>query len=352
VPPEVKCSNQACPVVETGKCLEGFSVEKCPHATGLADTGASSPGAPEPPDPALASVEIPADSAAGKAKDDIILPKAECLDISGASRVLRFATSRTAAIVGPTSAGKTSLIASLCELFQKRPVGNFAFAASRTLIAFEQACHHARAVSGRSSPQTEHTSLGSGVGFYHLGLRNTNDAMLLHLLLSDRNGEDYRSVSDDPSNAALFVEVKRADCITMLLDGQRLLDTVARHNARHDAIMILQGLIDGGATAPSQRLAVVLTKLDAVRESSSEERTRVEEDFNRLLARMRELFGGSFGEIRAFRVAASPKTNILPSGYGVSEVLDFWMTRPMELRVEVDRLPRAPRAIGRLGKRS
>jgi hypothetical protein len=265
--------------------------------------------------------------------------------------MLRAVETRVLAIIGPTLSGKTSLIASLYESFQKPGVRVFQFARSRTLIAFEQACHDARAASRRPEPETEHTPhtpLPSGVSFYHLGLRNGTTSRILNLLLADRTGEDYRSATDDPSVSSDFVEVKRADSLTLLVDGKLLLDRGARHNVRTEIELILQGLVDGEVISKTQRMSLVLTKLDLITRAPVEERQRTEHDFDALVEKVQRLFGGFFAEIRPLKVAASPKTNALPHGYGVPELLQFW-TSPLVVISSADApMPKPTRAMGRL----
>ena len=74
-------------------------------------------------------------------------------------------------------------------------------------------------------------------------------------------GEEYRSAADETLVVANFPEIRRADSLTLLVDGERLL-TDARHNLRSEIIMILQAFVDGGAVQAGQRLALVLTKID------------------------------------------------------------------------------------------
>ena len=50
---------------------------------------------------------------------DIALAKSERLNLEEASAVMRAAPTRVIGIIGPTSSGKTSMIASLCDLFQQ-----------------------------------------------------------------------------------------------------------------------------------------------------------------------------------------------------------------------------------------
>jgi hypothetical protein len=333
-PVEFQCSNQECRVSQTGKCVEGLALDKCPHIA----RGAS-------------GTEVVADEnlKASDSMPDLQLAKSERLNVEDASTVMRAAQTRVIGIIGPTSSGKTSLIASLCDLFQLGRIDGFRFARCRTLFAFEQACHHARAVSHRTIPQTEHTSLASGLGFYHLGVQNRATSKFLDLLFADRSGEDYRSVSDDPSVAADFVEIRRAEIITALVNGERLLDLSARHNVRHEILMILQGLLNGDVLFPNQRLALVLTKLDVIHSAETADRDRTERDFDGLVTQVQSIFSGAFRNIRPFKIAASPATTVLAHGYGVSELLQYWTDDVIQTHSERIPTPKSARAMGRFG---
>lgn len=333
VPAEIQCANPECRLSQTGKCVEGL-VEKCPHITRVGATAQA----------VADDTTEAADSA-----PDISLAKSERLKLKEASALMRAAPTRVVAIIGPTYSGKTSLIASLCDLFQLGQVGKFRFARSRTLFAFEQACHHARAVSQRNSPETEHTSLATGLGFYHLSIQNATDLKAIHLLFADRSGEEYGSVADDPSILVTFPEVQRADVITVLVNGELLLDQTARHNVRHEILMILQGLLDGGVLSINQRLAVVLTKLDVIQSASPADREQTECNFDSLVNHIELNFADTFHEVRFFKIAAQPATDILPHGYGVSELLTFWSEPSLPGPTEQSLMPRAARAMGRFG---
>jgi len=88
----------------------------------------------------------------------IKLPSADRLSPVGRHQaVCGVVISCVVAIIGPTDAGKTSLIASLYDLLQEGPVAGIGFARSLTLHAFEQACHDARAAlaTRRSAQRTD-----------------------------------------------------------------------------------------------------------------------------------------------------------------------------------------------------
>lgn len=299
---EIICVNRECRVAEVGKCVEGFELSACPHY------------GREPDDPDDESE--PDDDISG-----LQLPGADTLTLEGASRVLRARDARVIAIIGPKGAGKTSLIASVYDLFQEGPVGGTDYARSETLHAFELACHDARAASRRGAPDMERTPLGE-VRFYHLELAGGPAGDVLALLLGDRAGEEYRSASDDVTDLPAFPEVSRADTLTVLVDGERLLDAGARHNLRSEILMMLQALLDGGALRSGQQLILVLTKLDAVQ--TSPHRERAQNDFTTLDAQVRRAFDTTFNAISACTIAASPSTGGVARGTGVAAVLALW----------------------------
>ncbi len=323
------CSNPDCRVADTGRCVEGLALTDCSHYGLLPDVmDAAMDGDTE--DVQEASIR---------------LPGAGTLTPTEASRVLRAGNARVVAVIGPSDAGKTSLIASLYDLLQEGPVSGLNYARSLTLHAFEQTCHDARAASRRGTPHVNRTPLGE-VRFYHLEIGGGLLEERLSLLLGDRAGEDYRSAADDISTVDTFLEVRRADSLTVLIDGQRLLDNGKRHIVRSEIFLMLQALVDGGAVANGQRLAVVLTKQDVVQQSDY--RQRAETGFQGILARIESSFGHVFSEIRAFPIAASPKTNEMARGAGVTDLLIFWLESSHPAPAATTEKPVFQRAYARL----
>lgn len=297
----LQCGNPDCKVGQTQKCVEGLLLEQCPHFG-------------KPPQPKAEAGTVPEDPSG------ILLPTGDLLTVEDASQVLRRGGSRVIAIVGPKEAGKTTLVASIFELFLRGPIGPFRFSGSRTLFAFERACHPSRAVSQNVVPKTERTILND-VHFYHLATRE-DDGQVVDMLLADRSGEDYRASTDDSSSVSGFVEIGRADTITFLVDGQQLLDTTTRSSTVSEVLANAQALIDGDAITGRPRAAMALTKFDAIARSTRCERAL--RDFATLVARFQTLFGERFGVIRPFELAACPSDTSLPLGYGVAELLHYW----------------------------
>lgn len=323
----VICSNPDCRVAETGKCVEGLELADCPHYGETAE------------------VEETEEGVEAEAPLGVALPNGAALSLVDAGVLIRRADSRLIALIGPRETGKTSLIVGLYDLFQLGEVDGVGFARSSTLHAFEMACHDARDASRRGVPHTERTQRGE-VLFYHLDLDGGTAGDGITLLLADRSGEEYSEVADDVSAAAELAEIRRADAITILIDGGRLLDAGKRHNIKSEVIMILQGLIDAGAISCEQRIGLVLTKLDLIKASTHE--ARAEEDFTGLRDQILGNFPGIITRLDIFRIAASPSINAGMRGDGVDEVLQFWLQPAPTIATAMITPPRIQRLFGQL----
>jgi hypothetical protein len=151
------------------------------------------------------------------------------------------------------------------------------------------------------------------------------------VLLGDRAGEEYLETRSDLDSAKSFPELPRADVLTMLVDGQRLLDVGKRHNVRSEIRQTIQAFVEAGAVRPFQRLALVLTKVDMIRKSE-EAGSRALADFDGIVASLRTAYGAKFAAIEPFIIAAQPKSNGAKRGDGLDALLAYWMTEPMRYR--------------------
>src|SRR3546814_16875647 len=102
-----------------------------------------------------------------------------------------------------------------------------------------------------------------------------------------------------------LVELRRAETITFLIDGDRLLDNRRRHNHKAKIAQIAQALNEAGALAENQRVAVVLTKIDLV--AASPNSARVMGDFDELSDRIAGLIAGRTSPIEKFEIATDRK---------------------------------------------
>lgn len=308
------CSNPDCKVAETGKCVETYALDECPHY------GRPSVTDIEPVDDVVEDGRTDEDTG----PPAIPLPLGEALDRADASALQRRRVSRAIGVVGPQFAGKTSLIASVYEILQEGGAAGYTFAGSSTLIGFEMICHDARAASRRAEPHTERTTVGADATFFHLDLGSGEPAAITSLFIGDRSGEDYLATTDELSNAAGFFELHRADVVTLLVNGEQLADPKLRHEVKASTPQLVDALIEAGSITARQRLAIVLTKKDAVTDSPHAARVHV--DFDEMVAGIGRRHGNQVADVASFVVAASPRNaNAVKRGEGVDALVAYWM---------------------------
>lgn len=328
----LRCANPDCQVAVGGRCMEGFADKaECPQfGRTLIVQVTEAPG----------SYPAPRNGVAMQASNTLSVDEADC--------VVKERPSRVIAIAGPQSAGKTSLIAGLYDLFQLGQVGNVAFAQSFSLHAFEQAAHHSRAASRRTTPNTPRTERGE-VRFYHLELVDADSGAVPSVLLGDRAGEEYLETRSNPLSAQDFPELRRADVLTLLVDGERLLDAGRRHNLRSEIRQTLHAFVEAGVVRPTQRLAFVLTKLDVIRKAT-DSGERAFRGFDTLVARLRTDYGSNFAAIESFQIAAQPSTDGAKRGENLDRLLAYWMAEPLRYRPApmVFKVPESERYFDRL----
>lgn len=326
----VICSNRHCRVAQDGRCLEGYEdLEKCPNYGREPEEGED--------DRAEGEEERLEDTF-----DGIRLADTLALETACANRVLAILPSRLLGVIGAYDSGKTSVIAGLYDLFQMGPVSGAAFAGSSTLHGLELICHDARVASDRDEAHSERTKRGE-VRFYHIDLCRGGE--LTTLLIADRSGEEYEEVADLAANASAMFELRRADVITILIDGRRLASSVERADTMGAIPQIIQGMVENGAFARKPNLAIVLTKDDVVQ--ASPKKDRIMQDFQAIVDGIRESHADSFAELGQFVTCASPQDANVERGRGLPALLDFWL-KPDRVRQGVRQHFRSGRVFDRL----
>nr|WP_315487993.1 hypothetical protein [uncultured Rhodoferax sp.] len=309
-----QCANPDCRVAQGERCVEGFAEKtECPQFGKIQIVPA-----------------VDAANASALIKHCVPLAPATTLDVDEAHQILRDRECRVIAIVGSFGSGKTSLIAGLYDLFQSGPVSQVAFCQSYSLHAFEEAVHYSRAVSRQKAPETNRTPIGQ-VRFYHLELVDLVTSAAPTVLLGDRAGEEYLGARNDPDSAREFPELARSDVLTVLADGERLMDSGQRHNVRSEIRQMLKAFVDADVLKLTQRLAIVLTKLDSVRKAGAAGEL-VLQDFEALVAGIREIMADKCAAVECFAVAAQPKSGGAPRGEGLDALLQYWMTEPLRYK--------------------
>lgn len=302
------CANDDCNVVADGKCVEGYALNECPHVTRISVDEIE---------------EVEDEKTAHEPETFLNLARGEALERGTASVLQCRRLSRTVGIIGPNDAGKTSLVASVYGLLQDGPVSGVRFAGSSTLIGFEMICHNARAASRRTEAHTERTTAGADATFFHLDLQ-ADKGEIVSLFISDRSGEDYLAAADDLVRTNEFFELRRADVVTLLVNGEHLVSSEHRHEAKAMPSQIVDALVEARAFRANCQLAIVLTKDDSVLSSVNSERAHRE--FNEIADDIAGRYSGCFGTIKRFVIAASPQDlTSVKRGEGVDHLLRYWL---------------------------
>jgi hypothetical protein len=172
----------------------------------------------------------------------------------------------------------------------------------------------------------ERTERGD-VTYFHIDLARVDCVGKRAALFANRDGEAYMETQANPDLADGFAELRRCDTLTVLADGSKLLDDSGRHQVASDVRLTLRAFEESGQTRTWQQLAIVVTKIDAVR-NDKQNGARAVRDFNRISEEVREEFGQNFTDIQNFQVAASPKVDSAERGEGMAELLAYWMNEP------------------------
>lgn len=337
------CSNPDCRIRETGRCVDGHEdLTACPfYGRKLAETG---------PDGPIEESETSTLNVSPNENQRLSLVKisrAEALNLREGTTLLSARPAAVVSIVGPVGAGKTSLIASAYDLFQTGGLDDLYFAESQTLRGFETICHPARASSEAPEVLAGRTDNDPDPFFYHLCLRHRG--ILKDVLISDRSGELYETVSDQPSYARKLIELRHARTVTVLIDGEAMCQPPRRHEILAEARQFLSSIAHAEVLSPGGNLILVLTKTDLI--DTADNAAGLRAAFKALVADVKAKHGEALGQVSAMEIAASPQTTGVDRGFGVEALLRAWLEAPEQKeQVKPRTAVRSSRAMGRYGQ--
>ena len=308
------CQNPDCNFAETGKCVEGFEIGKCPH-----QVKEEYEEEVENPDNSSSEYDVTEED-----KSQTII-NGDVLDINQATSILCEGPNRVICLIGPRESGKTTLGISLYDAFQNGPYNYWYFSGSKTLLAFERRCHYARVSCGKSKPDTPRTSLSEGLGFLHFSV-HSQETRKIELLISDRSGEFYERIANNLENCNQLFEVKRANSIIFLIDGERLIGD-ERYGLKNEIVIILKTLLQNKIITEFHRLSLVLTKYDLV--VTSENKEQAEDLFEAIYQNFIKNCDSLCSEIKSYKISARPENDSLEMRYGLFELFEnFLITIP------------------------
>jgi len=282
--------------------------------TTMPPTGPASP-AMQPPEKAGASDEL------------VNLPLGKPLGEVDASEVLRASGAPIVVLVGAPKCGKTTLLASLHDGFQRAPFAGYVGSGSRTLIGFEERCFDSRAASGGEKPVTLRTRHQEGILFYHMKLRDQDlSSPIRQLLLADMSGEHYEDALDSAIALRALTIYRRADHFAHLVDGGRLASNHLSGLTRANALLLMRRCFEERMFDPDAKVDVLVTKWDlALDRIGQEKATNILHSLEQALG----VFEERLGRLRIIPIAARPHyKSALQPAYGLGNLLRSWTEEP------------------------
>lgn len=227
-------------------------------------------------------------------------------------------------LAGDSDAGKTTLLASIYELFRDGPVGGTVFGGSRTLRAFEERCHDARVKSGRTDPTTLHTPLSNTPSFLHLNLHCPDTSReRVDLLISDVNGERYSRAASSAAECCLLEELKRADQIVLLLDGERLVDRARRQKVLQGSQTFIRRALECEMITEHSRLEIVTSKWDLIARCVDQEASNF---IRHIETTLRLVVNDRIERLTFDKIAARPDSKPdLGFAFGIPGLISRWL---------------------------
>ncbi|CAE6816507.1 hypothetical protein R75461_05896 [Paraburkholderia nemoris] len=172
-----------------------------------------------------------------------------------------------------------------------------------------------RLASDRETPDTPRTV--QELQFLHMSVVDRDAIERVELFMADRRGEQFQDVLDRPPLSETLVEVRRADSVAFLLDGEHLVDGSRRESAIskvHLLAMALKNVI-----RHSIAMQLVITKTDKIHSHHHELLVRRRVDaLSSLLVQM-------FPKQIRYSVHYVAARNLDDGSNGMHELLSDWM---------------------------
>jgi energy-coupling factor transporter ATP-binding protein EcfA2 len=313
---KIKCNQPECKVAETGVCLEGLEIEKCTHKTiidGQTDEnilGNEGSGTKE------------------KKEDDNLkfTYSGDALLIEETNIVVSSSLTRLVILAGNAKSGKTTLLASLFQIFQeKSSFAGYKFAGSTTLIGLEKRCYKSRIASQRDTPDTDRTVYVEHDEFIHLKVRKAQENKV-DILFTDISGERFKSLSDSQDECKKFGLAKRADHFVLFIDAFLLSEPSAKHSTKTNCMNILRGLIESEMLEKNTYIEIVFSRWDLLLKRDNQDQHMA--FVKGLKEEIQKKFSTSHAGISFHEVASRPDTELgLEFGHGIDSLLPIWVEK-------------------------
>ncbi|MEV4778404.1 TRAFAC clade GTPase domain-containing protein [Burkholderia sp. LMU1-1-1.1] len=321
-----RCNRDGCNPESGGGCIDGLSADDCPNRYEFAaidevlEAGVPSPSAPP------SEIELP--PGVRQVHNGVGLSEIEV------NRHLRRHGGLVISFIGCPDAGKTTIAAMLYELMKRRRLGQIGFVGSKTLRGFQSRSFYSQFESGLSVPVTERTKKSLPIEYLHLRASfDVSKKTHFDIFMADRSGEEFEDCIKMPKFAENFPEIYRADCHVLLLDGRKLINPELAASHIGEIRRIVLALLQFSGLGQSQKIQVVLTKLDEVIVSSRKE--QVEEIFDHFVSEVKSRVVGDI-TISAHKLAARPNQGEFYLGEGLETLMREWIPIPATRTFSMD----------------
>jgi hypothetical protein len=266
------------------------------------------------------------------------LPLGTALDETQAQSMASDRPVRLVVTAGAVDCGKTTLLATVYELFQTGPVGLIQFAGCETFPAFEQRCHLSRAESENEKSDTGRTAYdGPHPEYLHVKLQEGPDGNVhTDFLFTDVSGEMFEHARNSTDECKKLTFLLRASHLVVFLDCEKAVQTDKRWVMVQDAKSLLQSCMDSNMLSPECYVTVVWAKCDYFKAAKNKQAveefvTGVEQDF-------KATFGQRIPRFKFHRAASRPtRFPNLKMGFGVRELLKDWVVHwPQDRQLELE----------------
>jgi len=254
-----------------------------------------------------------------KESDLLDLHSGEHFTNESASEILRNQVSRVIVLAGSIKSGKTTLLNSIYEAFNKGEFANYQFAGSKTLVAFEERCHLARLNSGASQADTARTPRTGGSPLLHLKVKRIDSEVTRDILLTDFTGEFFREAMDSTEACKRLTVVKRADHFVLFLDCERLSRDDERPLVIEEGRVMCRSFLEANMLTKNSIVDIFFSKSDLLRTSNN---AKLLDDIEK---KYRKHLGDGVAKMNFATVVSKPLQKIA----GIQHIFPQWVEDSM-----------------------
>ncbi len=228
-------------------------------------------------------------------------------------------------ILGEHDSGKTTILATLFEMFQVAPFHGLYYAGSLTQIGFEKRCFYSRLASENEDADTERTK-SEEFHFLHIALKSDlAEKKATHFLISDISGEKIKRAKSITKDMKDLAVISDSTHVSYVIDGEKLIDIKTRQAVLTQAKIFIRKAIDEKVLDDKTRLSVIVSKCDLLSDIA-------DFDFISLIENPFSLdFKGYLNEIKFLKLAVRPQSfNKFKLGHGLSDLLNLWLSVKQE----------------------